>query len=101
MLKLVMTCGACPEQYDVFDEAGREVGYLRLRHGYFAARCPNSDGEEVYHASPLGDGVFDSEEEREYHLRFAVDAILRWIAGERTSKIAPNVQFIVEGKPLD
>ena len=33
-IKLIQTCGACPEQYDAF--IGEEqVGYLRLRHGYF------------------------------------------------------------------
>jgi len=31
-LTLNKTCGACPEQYDVFLE-GENVGYMRLRHG--------------------------------------------------------------------
>ena len=34
--RLILTCGACPEQYDVFD-GDRQVGYLRLRHGHFRA----------------------------------------------------------------
>ena len=36
MFKLVQTCGACPEQYDVY-EGDEEVGYMRLRHGHFHA----------------------------------------------------------------
>ena len=67
---LVMTCGACPEQYDVFfgDE---EVGYLRLRHGHF--RAEHMD-EVVFEALPKGDGVFESYE-RVTYLRAAIEAI--------------------------
>ncbi len=71
--RLVQTCGACPEQYDVFDEYG-QVGYLRLRHGYFAATYPDITGEEVYSASTQGDGMFE-DSEREYHLSRALEAI--------------------------
>ena len=44
MLKLVLTCGACPEQYDAFD-GERQVGYLRLRHGHFTVTCPDVGGD--------------------------------------------------------
>lgn len=27
------TCGACPEQYDVYDMSNKQVGYVRLRWG--------------------------------------------------------------------
>jgi hypothetical protein len=76
-LKLVQTCSACPEQYDVFDETGEKVAYLRLRWGYFSARVPNSVGQEVYDAN-IGDGMtgcFTGEAEREKHLTKAVKAI--------------------------
>lgn len=73
---LVLTCGACPEQYDAFIE-GVQVGYLRLRHGYFCVECPDCYGAVVYDAEPVGDGVF-TEDERDYHLRHAVAAILKW-----------------------
>ena len=73
-LKLVCTCGACPEQYDVLNSQGIEVGYLRLRHGHFRAEYTPSD-EEVYSADTNGDGIFD-EDERQFHLEKAVDAIL-------------------------
>jgi len=45
--KLVLTCGACPEQYDVFKN-GQQVGYLRLRHGFFSAESePYKPAETV------------------------------------------------------
>lgn len=67
---LVLTCGACPEQYDVYfgDE---NVGYLRLRHGWFFAEHMD---EIVFEGSPEGDGVF-MEHERITYLRSAIEAI--------------------------
>ena len=71
-----MTCGACPEQYDAFI-GGELVGYLRLRHGYFRASCPWVNGETVYSAETVGDGIFEPEE-REAHLNNAVLGIKKW-----------------------
>jgi hypothetical protein len=74
-IKLVLTCGACPEQYDAFDvETGQQVGYLRLRHGGFRVDVPDCGGRTVYAAEPKGDGIFD-DDEREHYLREAVAAI--------------------------
>ena len=73
-IKLIKTCGACPEQYDAFDGRGRRVGYLRLRHGYFYAVAPGVRGDIVYEAMPNGDGIFD-DDEREGFLQEAIDAI--------------------------
>lgn len=72
--KLVNTCYACPEQYDVF-KGERQVGYLRLRHGFFTADYPDVGGREVYGAQPEGDGLFANAQERETHLRYAIAAI--------------------------
>ena len=73
--RLICTCGACPEQYDVFDEiTKRQVGYLRLRHGFFRADLGGCGGETVYEAETNGDGVFD-DNERMPHLRAAVIAL--------------------------
>jgi hypothetical protein len=73
--RLICTCGACPEQYDVFEEAtGKQVGYLRLRHGYFRADVPDCGGETVYESFTGGDGIFD-EDERITELTAAVAAI--------------------------
>jgi hypothetical protein len=68
--ELVQTCGACPEQYDVYRD-GQEVGYFRLRHGYFAAYANGPSGQLVYDAQPKGDGIFDPDE-REHFLTVAI-----------------------------
>jgi hypothetical protein len=80
-VELVLTCSACPEQYDAFID-GQRVAYLRLRHGYFYASCPWVEGVTVYEANTKGDGIFDSEE-REKELNAAVDAILEWVRVEK------------------
>lgn len=95
MTRLVRTCGACPEQYDAFDDdnGGEQVGYLRLRNGYFYVQCPGSGGATVYETSTTGDGCFD-EGERDYHLRFAVAAIQRWQKdGDPSRPQAPDVEY--------
>lgn len=70
---LEQTCGACPEQYDVFKD-GERVGYLRLRHGYFSAQVPDAGGRTVFEGHPDGYGIFESGERRHY-LQAAVVAI--------------------------
>lgn len=72
--RLEMTSCACPEQYDVFDAAGKQVGYLRLRHGYFRADYPDHGGETVYESDTNGDGIFD-EDERLPELKAAIAAL--------------------------
>jgi hypothetical protein len=70
---LEKTCNACPEQYDVYlgDE---QVGYLRLRHGWFYAAVPDAGGDIIFESEPRGDGIFDAEERNE-ELTKAVTAI--------------------------
>lgn len=70
---LQQTCGACPEQYDVFKD-GKQQGYLRLRHGHFRVDFPDCGGETIYEASPEGGGIF-YDHEREFYLTKAVEAI--------------------------
>ena len=70
---VVNTGSACPEQYDVYKDA-KQVGYLRLRHGYFRVDVPECGGETVYESNPDGDGQF-TDEERGYHLISAIAAI--------------------------
>ena len=74
--ELKQTCGACPEQYDVFKN-NKQVGYLRLRHGCFTASVPNASGKIVYDAEPLGDGIF-AEHERMKYLTKAIRAIKKY-----------------------
>lgn len=71
---LIKTCSACPEQYDVY-KGMRQIGYLRLRHGWFRAEYPECGGETVYEASPKGDGEFE-DDERDRYLKEAVGALL-------------------------
>lgn len=95
MIILRLTCGACPEQYDAFRD-GIQVGYLRLRHGSFRVDFPECGGETIYEASPRGDGEFE-DDERDYYLRFAVDAIQKRLAtGAYEKPEAPNVVYAVE-----
>lgn len=78
-LKLVQTCGACPEQYDVYLEDSI-IGYMRLRHGRFYAECHDV---LVYSASPRGDGMFKDDERTKY-LNEAVSAIKKALKNEKT-----------------
>lgn len=74
-IRLVQTCGACPEQYDAFI-GDKQVGYLRLRHGFFRVDYPECGGKTIYGAHPQGDGIFESDERAKY-LEAAKEAILR------------------------
>ena len=69
--KLVRTCYACPEQYDVFAD-GEMVAYFRLRHGSFRVDVPDCGGQTIYTARPEGDGIFSYEE----RVHFLTEAIL-------------------------
>lgn len=76
------TCSICPEQYDVFDDNGNIVGYVRLRWGYLTCEYPDVGGEYIYDASISGDGwtgCFDSEEQRMMYLSDIADKILEKI----------------------
>lgn len=98
MISFKKTCDACPEQYDAYMDDER-VGYLRLRHGVFTVVCPDIGGTLVYEALPEGDGGF-FDQERDYYLRFAADAILNWVAAGKPNRPmerppAPDVDYEV------
>ena len=77
------TCGACPEQYDVYLD-GEKVGYLRLRHGYFAAESPDCGDREVYSTTKCrGDGIF-YDDERQFYLKKAIKHIHKWVKNNRS-----------------
>lgn len=78
---LKMTCGACPEQYDVSDSEDTQVAYLRLRHGSFTVEVPDVGGKLVYRACTNGDGIFE-ENERMFHLTKAIEAVQGYIANK-------------------
>ena len=63
----ILTCDACPEQYDVFSN-GKKVGYVRLRFGCLTADYNNV---KVYHHCFNNDeykGSFDTNAERDKFL---------------------------------
>lgn len=74
-VELKLTCAAMPEQYEAFLD-GRQVGYLRLRHGTFRAHYPDHMASPVYIAQTLGDGWFE-DSEREDQIRAALVAVLK------------------------
>lgn len=77
--RLELTCCACPEQYDVFDQAGDMVAYFRLRHGSFTVSVPDYGGKVVYSASPRGDGIFEDSERLGY-LTKGIEAVQAHVA---------------------
>lgn len=81
-LNFVCTCGACPEQYEVYDKNGRHVGYVRLRWGGLRCDYPDIGEETIYYAS-IGNGwtgCFDNDEQRMEHLNNIADKILEKIS---------------------
>jgi hypothetical protein len=75
-LRIELTCGACPEQYDVF-LGSQYVAYFRLRHGVFRVKeNAGMDEEIIYEAFPNGDGCFDTVE-RLFYMNKALKALLK------------------------
>ena len=75
-LAFELTCGACPEQYDVWYK-GAKVAYVRFRHNQLTVEVP-FDGIEVLREK-IEDfpdqGVFSSEEQRTFWLEKAAELI--------------------------
>ena len=86
-LNFIETCGACPEQYDVF-KGGRQVGYVRLRWGTVTCDFPDCRGDTIYsHSFDDGwKGCFDSSEERETYLNRIATAIHAALAQEKQER---------------
>ncbi|QIG65781.1 hypothetical protein phiOC_p116 [Ochrobactrum phage vB_OspM_OC] len=60
-IKLVESCGACPEAYDAFHN-DLYCGYFRLRHGRFTVYDTTLE-EEIFSTTAVeGDGVFFDHE---------------------------------------
>jgi len=98
MIQLVKIYDNFSEQYDAYYQ-NTIVGYLRLCNGIFSVDCPDAYGQQVYSVRPAGLDRF-KDQERDYYLRFAVDAIERWMF-DTTIEIpyppAPDVKYeIVE-----
>ena len=85
-IELLLSCIACPEQYDAF--LGSDcVGYIRLRGGSLTCEyLPTgelSDKDVLVYSYEFEDdpykGSFDSDEEREQYLNYCKDALLEYI----------------------
>lgn len=64
-----LTCGACPEQYDVF-RGDEQIAYVRLRFGRLRVDAPDVGGETIY-IRDFDDGykgMFADEAERVKYL---------------------------------
>lgn len=92
---LVRTCGACPEQYDVKSADGSQVGYIRLRHGYFRVDAEpqgltifsrsfplsgveDIEPEEAGLEEHSSDGIFESADVRSAYLGIALRKIAEY-----------------------
>ena len=90
--RLMRTCGACPEQYDVLDSQENVVAYLRLRHGSYTVSVPDVGGKVIYQAFPQGDGFFDDDERVKY-LEESIKNIQRyyinreWVRDEQNTHV--------------
>lgn len=94
--QLNLTCGACPEQYDVFLD-GEKVAYLRLRHGTFRVDVPDCGDETIFEGAPQGDGIFNRDE-REVWLTRAINAVNNWRAQRGLRTGAPRTKWIYEAQ---
>lgn len=79
------TCGACPEQYDVYLE-GDQVGYVRLRWGTLRCDYPDVGGEMIYEHDfdEAYAGCFYSDDQRDYHLDLIAKALYNRIYESET-----------------
>lgn len=94
-IKLVCTCGACPEQYDMFID-DTLVGYIRYRWGYLACRPCNNDvtdwNKTVYEWEHPDDGMSGiiPEDQRDMLLQQCKNAIAKYIwAGDELESELP------------
>lgn len=80
-LNFIETCSACPEQYNVKDEQGNMVGYVRLRYGGLTCEYPDVGGELIYSQYFDNDWMrcFESDEQCESYLSIIADKILEKI----------------------
>lgn len=94
--EFVVTCEACPEQYDVYDENANQVGYVRLRWGYLYAQCPHVGGVTVYSVDLDHDGgSFSSDEERMHHLNSIAEAITEhYVLGKKIKTVGDLIEVL-------
>lgn len=78
------TSSGCPEQYDVYDENGEQVAYVRLRFGRLRVDCPDCGCKTVY-TYEFDDGFkgcFDDDSERCAYMNKIVESIAEYYGEE-------------------
>ena len=88
-LKWYKTCECCPEQWEVFDENGKHVAYVRLRWGRLTVKCPDVGGDLVYETN-IGDGLtgcFRNEDEASKYRDIISDKIIEWMYRKPRKKL--------------
>jgi hypothetical protein len=73
--ELIQTSEMMPEQYDVYNPAGKQVGYLRLRGGAFRVYFPDHMARSCLYAVETKDHGSFVKEERMEHLEEAINTI--------------------------
>lgn len=80
-LDFIETSSCWPEQYDVKDLDGNQVGYVRLRHGVLYCKFPCAGGEIIYDCGFGNDyqGCFENDEQRHIHLEIIANKLKKRI----------------------
>lgn len=78
------TSGSCPEQYDVYNESGEQVAYVRLRSGFLRVDCPDCGCETIYtHEFDDGlKGCFDNDSEKYTYINKIIKSIVEYYGEE-------------------
>lgn len=88
-LAFILTCSACPEQYDVQSlNDGTQLAYIRFRMGKLRVLCPDVAGkvvlEKIFPES--FQGCFYSEQERQQNLLESAKAIWKYYEKQYLNK---------------
>lgn len=95
-LELKRISNLMPEAYELF-RGGRQIGYIRLRHGWLRAHYPDhTSSEPVYATGTRGDGFFHDDEERARELRISAVEILRADGVENPDPVFEITPYEVE-----
>lgn len=82
--RLVMTCDCFPEQYDVLDNHGDIVGYIRIRHCGCEMHAPDVDGPCIFDCDIMGLWGL-TKEERLPVLTRAIDSLIEFNSAKETT----------------
>lgn len=77
---LVQTSIAYPEQYDAYySDETMPCAYFRLRGNRFTVRVPDASGVLIYEAQTVGEGCFETNDERAAQLRVGVEHVSKYL----------------------